>query len=386
MPTPRRCALQKARRRDVRASLRRSGRDRGAGHDRHGDPAPVPGSRSTRSSCPVGGGGLICGHRRLRQARAPRDPDHRRASRRTPTRWRARSRRAGASRSPHVGLFADGVAVKQVGKRDVPARARSYVDEMVARRHRRDLRGDQGRLRGHARDARAGRRAGDRRRRRRWVERSTRARDSTLVAIACGANMNFDRLRFVAERAELGEQREAIFAVTIPERPGSFRAFCALLGKRNITEFNYRYADPAEARTCSSASRCATAARPTQLLAALAARAASTPRPVRQRDGEAARPPPGRRPRAGRRDEILYRFEFPERPGALMRFLDSMSARLEHQPLPLPQPRRRLRPRAGRHAGSAGRSPRLPRFPATDSATRTGTRRRNAAYRLFLSG
>ena len=65
--------------------------------------------------------------------------------------------------------------------------------------------------------------------------------------------MNFDRLRFVAERAELGEQREAMLAVTIPERPGSFREFCALLGKRNVTEFNYRYADPRAARTCSSA-------------------------------------------------------------------------------------------------------------------------------------
>ena len=67
------------------------------------------------------------------------------------------------------------------------------------------------------------------------------------MAIACGANMNFDRLRFVAERAELGERREAILAVTIPERPGSFKRFCALIGARNVTEFNYRYADPAEA-------------------------------------------------------------------------------------------------------------------------------------------
>ena len=63
------------------------------------------------------------------------------------------------------------------------------------------------------------------------------------MAVASGANMNFDRLRHVAERAELGEQREAVLAVTIPERPGSFKAFCALLGTRNITEFNYRYSD-----------------------------------------------------------------------------------------------------------------------------------------------
>src|SRR5262249_47177983 len=76
-----------------------------------------------------------------------------------------------------------------------------------------------------------------------WCERH-RVRDRTFVAIACGANMNFDRLRFVAERAELGEEREAILAVTIPEHPGSFREFCALLGKPAITEFNYPYADP----------------------------------------------------------------------------------------------------------------------------------------------
>jgi threonine dehydratase len=69
----------------------------------------------------------------------------------------------------------------------------------------------------------------------------------TLIAAACGANMNFDRLRFVAERAELGERREAIFAVTIPEQQGSLRKFCECIGKRNLTEFNYRIADEKEA-------------------------------------------------------------------------------------------------------------------------------------------
>src|SRR5438445_2164023 len=79
-----------------------------------------------------------------------------------------------------------------------------------------------------------------------WVERHG-ARGKTLVAIASGANMNFDRLRFVAERAELGEHREAVLAVTIPERPGSYRELIGLLGKRSITEFNYRYAPGREA-------------------------------------------------------------------------------------------------------------------------------------------
>ena len=73
------------------------------------------------------------------------------------------------------------------------------------------------------------------------------AKGETYVAITCGANMNFDRLRFVAERAELGEHREAVLGVTIPEKPGSFRALCELLGKRSVTEFNYRFADTREA-------------------------------------------------------------------------------------------------------------------------------------------
>src|SRR5690606_35321830 len=70
-----------------------------------------------------------------------------------------------------------------------------------------------------------------------------RWKDKTVVAIASGANMNFDRLRFVAERADVGEEREAVFAVTLPEERGSFRRFCSLLGQRNVTEFNYRMSD-----------------------------------------------------------------------------------------------------------------------------------------------
>ena len=114
--------------------------------------------------------------------------------------------------------------------------------------------------------------------------------------------------------------------MTIPERPGSFRAFCALLGKRSVTEFNYRYADPKVAHVFVGVAVREPRTRPTQLLAELRARAHRGARPLRQRDGEAARAPPGRRPRAVAADEMLYRFEFPERPGALMDFLDSMSA------------------------------------------------------------
>jgi threonine dehydratase len=136
--------------------------------------------------------------------------------------------------------------------------------------------------------------------------------------------MNFDRLRFVAERAELGERREAILAVTIPERPGSFREFCELLGKRSVTEFNYRYSDPKQAHLfvgLQVANRHETA----QLLAELKRRRIDA---YDLSDNEMAKLHVrhlvgGHAPAA--RNELVYRFEFPERPGALMQFLDSMS-------------------------------------------------------------
>jgi threonine dehydratase len=224
---------------------------------------------------------------------------------------------------PHVGLFADGVAVKQVG-RETFRLARKYVDEIVVV----DTDAICAALKDVFEDTRAilepagalavaGVKA--------WVAR-THARGETYAAIACGANMNFDRLRFVAERAELGEQREAILAVTIPERRGSFREFCALLGKRSVTEFNYRYADPKLAHLfvgIEVADRRETA----QLLAALKRAHIDA---YDLSDNEMAKLHVrhlvgGHAPAA--EHEIIYRFEFPERPGALMRFLDRMSAR-----------------------------------------------------------
>ena len=223
---------------------------------------------------------------------------------------------------PHVGLFADGVAVKQVGKETFRL-AKLYVDEMVCVdtdaicaaikdvfEDTRSILEPAGAL------AVAGMKA--------WCELH-RAHDRTLVAIAGGANMNFDRLRFVAERAELGEAREAIFAVSIPERPGSFREFCALLGNRSVTEFNYRFAD---AKTAHIFVGVEVAGRhETRKLLAAFRRAKieafdltdneMAKLHVRHLVGGHA---------AAARDEILYRFEFPERPGALMRFLNSMSA------------------------------------------------------------
>jgi threonine dehydratase len=148
-------------------------------------------------------------------------------------------------------------------------------------------------------------------------------RGQTLVAVACGANTNFDRLRFVAERAEVGEHREAILAVTIPERPGSYKKFCATLGARNVTEFNYRIAGSKEAHVFVGVEvhdRDETA----RLIRKLRRHGLKT---IDLSDNEMAKLHVrhlvgGHAPLA--KHELLYRFEFPERPGALMRFLDSM--------------------------------------------------------------
>jgi threonine dehydratase len=146
----------------------------------------------------------------------------------------------------------------------------------------------------------------------------------TLVAIAGGANMNFDRLRFVAERTEVGEAREALFAVTIPEERGSFRRFCELVGSRNVTEFNYRISDPTAAQVFVGIStsnagdneRLAKSFRqhgyPTVDLTHDELAAEHVRYMVGGKSGLAA-------------GERVYRFEFPERPGALMKFLTSMA-------------------------------------------------------------
>jgi threonine dehydratase len=158
-----------------------------------------------------------------------------------------------------------------------------------------------------------------------WSARQGGSGDGrNLVAILSGANINFDRLRFVAERAELGEQREAIFAVTIPERPGSFRAFCELIGTRSITEFNYRYADAERAHIFvglevgegSEAQALLQLFRENGFEALDLSGNEMAKLHVRHMVG-------GRAPSA--RDERILRFEFPERPGALLEFLTHMS-------------------------------------------------------------
>ena len=147
----------------------------------------------------------------------------------------------------------------------------------------------------------------------------------TLVAIASGANMNFDRLRFVAERAEVGEQREAVLAVTLPEQPGSYKTFLALIGARNITEFNYRFNDRSEAHVFVGV-QVASRAESLKLVEQLRKHGYAT---LDLTDDEMAKLHVrhlvgGHSPQVD--NEIIYRFEFPERPGALMNFLSQMSA------------------------------------------------------------
>ncbi|HEX9396624.1 MAG TPA: threonine ammonia-lyase, biosynthetic [Burkholderiales bacterium] len=267
---------------------------------------------------PVGGGGLISGIAAYVKAVRPLtkiigvEPVDAAAMQKS---LKARKR----IRLDHVGLFADGVAVKEVGKETFRL-CRQYVDEMVLV----DTDEMCAAIKDVFEDTRvvlepagalsvAGAKA--------WVARRN-ARGQTLVAVASGANTNFDRLRFIAEEAELGEHREAVLAVTIPERPGSFRRFCATLGARSVTEFNYRIADSKDAHIfvgIETQGREQTA----RLVKNLRRHGLKT---LDLSDNDMAKTHVRHMVggRAIARDELLYRFEFPERPGALVRFLDSM--------------------------------------------------------------
>ncbi|MFT5446778.1 MAG: threonine dehydratase [Gammaproteobacteria bacterium] len=220
-----------------------------------------------------------------------------------------------------VGIFADGVAVKQVGEE--PFRiARECVDEVILVSIDemcaaiKDVFED---TRSISEPAGALAVAGLKR----YVEREE-LRGETLVAVNSGANVNFDRLRHVAERADIGEQREGLLAVTIPERPGALREFCDLIGERSITEFNYRFADPGEAHIFVGMELRGGVQDKTDLTLALRGRGY---RVLDLSDNEMAkihvRYMVGGRARDGGK-EVLYRFDFPERPGALLRFLTNM--------------------------------------------------------------
>ena len=221
-----------------------------------------------------------------------------------------------------VGSFADGVAVKQIGAE--PFRiARECVDDVILVTTDeicaaiKDIFED---TRSIAEPAGALAVAGLKR----YLEPAGGAAGGCYAAIVSGANVNFDRLRHIAERAEIGEQRESLFAVTIPERAGSLLRFCELIGTRSITEFNYRYADDADAHIFVGVEIHDSGGDKRALVEAL------------ERDGypvldlsdnEMAKlhvryMVGGHAPRE--LEEVLYRFDFPERPGALMRFLTLM--------------------------------------------------------------
>jgi len=219
-----------------------------------------------------------------------------------------------------VGLFADGAAVKQVGEHTF-ALCQQYVDEMIVVDNDaicaaiKDVFED---TRSILEPAGALATAGIKE----YAKRN-QLKGETLIGIASGANMNFDRLRFIAERAEVGEKREAVLAVSIPEQPGAFKTFCHLLGDRNITEFNYRYSDPKIAHIFVGVA-IADPSEATNLVAALQAKGLPA---LDLTDNEVAKLHlrhlvGGHAPQAT--NEVVFRFEFPEKPGALMKFLDTM--------------------------------------------------------------
>jgi threonine dehydratase len=233
----------------------------------------------------------------------------------------SRSRQAGQRVTlDRVGRFADGVAVKKVGALSFEL-AQQVVDDVVLVSNdaicaaMKDMFED---LRAVLEPAGALAVAGLKQ----WVAQ-TGAKNQRLVAIACGANVNFDTLRHVSERAEIGERREAVLAVTIPERPGAFRAFCAIIGSRAVTEFNYRYAGPNEAHVFVGI-RIDGPAESAALVEDLRTADYGV---LDLTDNEMAKLHV-RHMVGGRSDAIfderLIAFSFPERAGALVEFLDAM--------------------------------------------------------------
>jgi len=269
---------------------------------------------------PVGGGGLIAGIATYIKLIRPdiqvigvqtRDSDA-----------MARSVKAGRRVRLHdVGIFSDGTAVKLVGSETFRL-TRQYVDDFVTVDTEslcasiRDVFQD---TRSVVEPAGALALAGAKR-----YAAQHKLKGKTLVAITTGANMNFDRLRFVADRADVGEAREALFALTLPEKRGSFLRLCEAVGNRAVTEFNYRISD-ADVAHVFVGLQIHSASEPEKL--ANGFRRKGFPTLDLTNDDMAKthlRYMVGGRS-ALAKDELLYRFEFPERPGALMKFLGAMN-------------------------------------------------------------
>ena len=275
--------------------------------------------------CCVGGGGLIAGVaayiKRLRPeikiiGVEAKDAD-------AMTQSLAKGHRV---RLQQVGLFADGAAVKFVGEETFRL-CKEYVDEMIlvdtdaicaaikdVFEDTRSILEPAGAL------AVAGAKE---------YARKNKLKEKNLISISSGANMNFDRLRFVAERAEVGERREAVLAVTLPEKPGAYKKFLGLIGKRNVTEFNYRYHTASEAHVFVGI-QVVDRNESGKLVEQLVKHGYPT---LDLTDDEMAKNHirhmvGGHAPAVCEKGlhELLYRFEFPEKPGALMNFLTQMSA------------------------------------------------------------
>src|SRR5450432_1535331 len=270
----------------------------------------------------VGGGGLIAGIAAYAKSLYPRikiigvEPED--------SAGMYESLRAGKRVTlDRVGTFADGVAVRRVGEE--PFRlAQQFVDEVILVTTdqicaaMQDIYED---TRAIAEAAGALAIAGIRK----YVARES-CTGRRLIAINCGANMNFDRLRYVAERADIGAQREALLAIEIPEAPGSFLRFCECLGKRSVTEFNYRYANTETAHLFVGVALKEGKAERAAVIEAIGVAGFKA---FDMTDNEMAklhvRHMVGGSSR-GLENEHLYRFEFPERPGALLKFLQAIGA------------------------------------------------------------
>jgi threonine dehydratase len=222
----------------------------------------------------------------------------------------------------HVGIFADGVAVRRVGDETFRL-CRKYVDEIITVDTDQTcaaIRDIFEETRSIAEPAGALALAGIKK----YIARE-KARDRTFVAVVGGANVNFDRLRHIAERAAVGEQREMLLAVEIPEQPGSFRRFCEAIGRRSVTEFNYRYSDAAKAHIFVGVELRHGQAERIRLINKLD----SSGYPVQDlSDNELAKLHIRHMVGGGRmpENERLFRFEFPERPGALLEFLNAIGS------------------------------------------------------------